>query len=133
MMLLISALTILLSVSVASAEPVVQMPLSEFKGLIVRVEKKDQIIEQQGKLIKIKDEKDKTQTDYIAKIEAANEAIQTYASKVEEVNVKLTQVNAQLEKENKDKQFSTLAEGAGYGATAAAVLGVVIRKLILKF
>lgn len=109
------------------------MPLSEFKQMIVREEKKDKIIEQQGTLIKIKDEKDKKQTDYIAKIEEANETIQTYASKVEEVNAQLRQVNAQLAAENKDKQLSTLAEGAGYGATAAAVLGVVVRKLILKF
>lgn len=132
-MLFILAITILLSVGVAQAEPIAQMPLSEFKQMIVREEKKDKIIEQQGTLIKIKDEKDKKQTDYIAKIEEANETIQTYASKVEEVNAQLRQVNAQLAAENKDKQLSTLAEGAGYGATAAAVLGVVVRKLILKF
>ena len=79
MMLFILAITILLSVGVAQAEPIAQMPLSEFKQMIVREEKKDKIIEQQGTLIKIKDEKDKKQTDYIAKIEEANETIQTYA------------------------------------------------------
>ena len=76
-MLFILAITILLSVGVAQAEPIAQMPLSEFKQMIVREEKKDKIIEQQGTLIKIKDEKDKKQTDYIAKIEEANETIQT--------------------------------------------------------
>lgn len=30
-------------------------------------------------------------------------------------------------------RYLALAEGAGYGATAAAVIGVVVRKLILNF
>ncbi len=91
MMLFILAITILLSVGVAQAEPIAQMPLSEFKQMIVREEKKDKIIEQQGTLIKIKDEKDKKQTDYIAKIEQANETIQAYAGKLEEVNARMEQ------------------------------------------
>ncbi len=90
-MLFILAITILLSVGVAQAEPIAQMPLSEFKQMIVREEKKDKIIEQQGTLIKIKDEKDKKQTDYIAKIEQANETIQAYAGKLEEVNARMEQ------------------------------------------
>lgn len=126
MTIFISILVITFSVGVAQAEPIAQMPLSEFKGVIAMVEKKNQIIEQQGKLLKIKDEKDKVKTDYIAKIEEANETIQAYASKLEEVN-------AQLVKQAEDKHLANLAEGAGYGATAAAVLGVVVRKLILKF
>lgn len=76
---------------VHATEPLAQMPLSEFKGLIVRVEKKNQIIEQQDKLIKIKDEKDRVKTDYIAKIEQANETIQAYAGKLEEVNARMEQ------------------------------------------
>lgn len=112
--------------SVAIAEPIAQMPLSEFKGLIVRVDKLQQREKLQVELIQHLREKDQVQTDYIAKIEAANETIQEYATKLEEVNERLAA-------ESKDKQLSTLAEGAGYGATAAAVIGVVVRKLILKF
>lgn len=119
-------ITLLISVGVAQAEPLAQMPLSEFKQLIVRVDKLQQREKLQQELIGHLQEKDKVQTDYIAKIEQANETIQAYATKLEEVN-------AQLAAESKDNQFSTLAEGAGYGATAAAVIGVVIRKLILKF
>lgn len=125
-MTLLIAVLILLSVGVAQAEPLAQMPLSEFKQMIVRVDKLQQREKLQAELIGHLQEKDKVQTDYIAKIEQANETIQAYATKLEEVN-------AQLAAENKDKQISTLAEGAGYGATAAAVIGVVIRKLILKF
>ena len=116
----------LLSVGVAQAEPIAQMPLSEFKGMIVRVDKLNQREKLQAELIGHLREKDAVQTDYIAKIETANETIQAYATKLEEVNAKLAA-------ESKDKQLATLAEGAGYGATAAAVIGVVVRKLILKF
>lgn len=112
--------------STLHAEPIAQMPLSEFKQLIVRVGKLKQREQLQAELIGHLQEKDRVQTDYIAKIEEANETIQEYASK-------LAQVNAQLVKQADDKQLSTLAEGAGYGATAAAVLGVVVRKWILKF
>ncbi len=109
-----------------AAEPYAQIPLPEFKALINRVDK----LQQREKLYiekdKISSEKDRVQTDYIAKIEVANDTIQAYATKLEEHN-------ARLEKQAGEKQLSTLAEGAGYGATAAAVIGVVIRKLILKF
>lgn len=125
-MKLLIAVLILLSVGVAQAEPLAQMPLSEFKGLIGRVDRLQQRERLQKELIGHLQDKDKVQTDYIAKIEVANETIQAYATKLE-------QLNAQLVVENKDKQLATLAEGAGYGATAAAVIGVVIRKLILKF
>jgi len=123
---IIAFVLLLLSVGVAQAEPLAQMPLSEFKQMVVRVDKLQQREKLQQELIGHLQEKDKVQTDYIAKIEQANETIQAYATKLEEVN-------AQLAAESKDNQFSTLAEGAGYGATAAAVIGVVIRKLILKF
>lgn len=119
-------IALLLSVGVAQAEPIAQMPLAEFRQLIVRVDKLQQRDKLQAELIGHLQEKDKVQTDYIAKIEVANETIQAYATKLEEVNERLAA-------ENKDKQLSTLAEGAGYGATAAAVIGVVVRKLILKF
>lgn len=117
---------LLLLVGAAQAEPLAQMPLGEFKEMIVWVDKLQQREKLQEELIGHLREKDKTQTDYIAKIETANETIQAYASKLEEVN-------AQIAAENNDKRLSTLAEGAGYGATAAAVLGVVVRKWILKF
>lgn len=119
-------LTLLLSVGVAQAEPIAQMPLSEFKQLVVRVDKLQQRDKLQAELIGHLQEKGKVQTEYIEKIEQANETIQAYATKLEEVN-------ARLAAGNKDKQLATLAEGAGYGATAAAVIGVVVRKLILKF
>ena len=119
-------ITLLISVGVAQAEPLAQMPLSEFKQLVVRVDKLKQREKLQSELIGHLQEKDKVQTDYIAKMEAADEQREKYVDKLE-------QLNAQLVVESKDKQLSTLAEGAGYGATAAVVIGVVVRKLILKF
>lgn len=117
----------LLSINmVPSTEPIAQMPLSEFKQLIVRVDKLQQREKLQAELIGHLQEKDRVHTDYIAKMEAADEQRERYVEKLE-------QINNQLAAENKDKQLSTLAEGAGYGATAAAVIGVVVRKFILKF
>ncbi len=89
----------LLSVGVAQAEPIAQMPLSEFKQMIVRVDKLQQREKLQKELIGHLQERGKVQTDYIEKIEQANETIQTYASKVEEVNAQLRQVNTQLEQQ----------------------------------
>ncbi len=106
--------------------PVAQIPLGEFKALINRVDKMQQREKLYIEKDKLSAEKDRVQTDYIAKIEVANDTIQAYANKLEEHNAKMEQLAS-------EKQLSTLAEGAGYGATAAAVIGVVARKLILKF
>lgn len=87
----LSVLTLLLSVGVAQAEPIAQMPLSELKGLIVRVDTLKQREKLQAELIGHLREKDKVQTDYITKIEQANETIQVYATKLEQVNAQLEQ------------------------------------------
>ena len=62
-------ITLLISVGVAQAEPLAQMPLSEFKQLVVRVDKLKQREKLQSELIGHLQEKDKVQTDYIAKME----------------------------------------------------------------
>ena len=121
----VSCLWLLLP-SLAHAEPIAQVPLGEFKQLIGRVDKLKQREKLQQELIGHLQEKDRVHTDYIAKMEAADEQREKYLDKLE-------LLNAQLLVEGKDKQLSTLAEGAGYGATAAVVIGVVVRKLILKF
>ncbi len=53
----------LLSVGVAQAEPIVQVPLSEFKQMIVRVGKLKQREKLQAELIGHRQEKDKVQTE----------------------------------------------------------------------
>jgi hypothetical protein len=102
------------------------MPLPEFKVMVANVDKLQKREKLQAELIRHLREKDQVQTDYITKIEQANETIQAYATKLEEHNAK-------LEKQAGEKSLATLAEGAGYGATAAAVIGVVVRKVLLKF
>lgn len=89
--LALTALSILLSVGVAQAEPIAQMPLSEFRQLIVRVDKIKQREKLQAELIGHLQEKGKVQTEYIEKIEQANETIQAYASKLEEHNARIEQ------------------------------------------
>lgn len=76
---------------VAQAEPIAQMPLSEFRQLIVRVDKIKQREKLQAELIGHLQEKGKVQTEYIEKIEQANETIQAYASKLEEHNARIEQ------------------------------------------
>jgi len=125
-MIILLVLVGMLWAGVAQAEPYAQMPLSEFKTMVQSVDKLQKREKLQAELIQHLKEKDVVQTDYISKIERANETIQAYATKLEEHNAK-------LEKQAGEKSVATLAEGAGYGATAAAVIGVIIRKVLLKF
>ena len=126
MKLTLSVIAIILSVGAAHAEPIAQMPLSEFKGLIVRVDKLKQREKLQAELIGHLRDKDQVQTDYITKIEAANETIQAYATKLEEHNAKLEELA-------NDPRWAQRIQDWG---TASGVTSAVLylgRKLIFKF
>jgi hypothetical protein len=112
-------ITLLISVGVAQAEPLAQMPLSEFKQLIVRVDKLKQRETLQSELIGHLQEKEKVQTDYIAKMEAADEQRERYVEKLEVLA--------------NDPRWTQRAQD---WATASGVTSAVVyisRKLILKF
>lgn len=112
-------ITLLISVGVAQAEPLAQMPLSEFKQLIVRVDKLKQRETLQSELIGHLQEKEKVQTDYIAKMEAADEQRERYVEKLEVLA--------------NDPRWTQRAQD---WATASGVTSAVLyisRKLILKF
>lgn len=112
-------ITLLISVGVAQAEPLAQMPLSEFKQLVVRVDKLKQREKLQSELIGHLQEKDKVQTDYIAKMEAADEQRERYVEKLEVLA--------------NDPRWTQRAQD---WATASGVTSAVLyisRKLILKF
>ena len=112
-------ITLLISVGVAEAEPLAQMPLSEFKQLVVRVDKLKQREKLQSELIGHLQEKDKVQTDYIAKMEAADEQRERYVEKLEVLA--------------NDPRWTQRAQD---WATASGVTSAVLyisRKLILKF
>lgn len=103
----------------AQAEPLAQMPLSEFKQLVVRVDKLKQREKLQSELIGHLQEKDKVQTDYIAKMEAADEQRERYVEKLEVLA--------------NDPRWTQRAQD---WATASGVTSAVLyisRKLILKF
>ena len=112
-------ITLLISVGVAQAEPLAQVPLSEFKQLVVRVDKLKQREKLQSELIGHLQEKDKVQTDYIAKMEAADEQRERYVEKLEVLA--------------NDPRWTQRAQD---WATASGVTSAVLyisRKLILKF
>jgi hypothetical protein len=121
------ALSLLLLFStLAHAEPYAQIPLPEFKALIGRVDKMQQREKLYIEKDKISAEKDRVQTDYIAKLEQANDTIAAYATKLEEHNAKLEQLA------NDPRWTQRLQDwGTASGVTSAVLyLG---RKLILKF
>lgn len=112
--------------SSSRAEPVAQIPLSEFKALIGRVANqqeqsklKDQIIKHQAELVKIKDEKDRVQTDYIAKMEQADEQREKYVEKLEVLA--------------NDPRWSQRAQDWATASGVTSAVWWIGRKLILKF
>lgn len=103
----------------AWAEPVAQIPLGEFKVMLSNVDK----LQKREKLYIEKDkltaEKDRLQTDYIAKMEAADEQREKYVEKLEVLA--------------NDPRWAQRAQD---WATASGVTSAVLylgRKLILKF
>lgn len=126
MMLFILAITILLSVGVAQAEPIAQMPLSEFKQMIVRVDKLQQREKLQKELIGHLQEKDRVHTDYIAKMEEADEKREAYVAKLEAHAEKMEAMAQDPRWEQRAQDWATAS-----GVTSAVLY--VARKLILKF
>lgn len=122
MMTILVTLTIwcFLAVPVSAwAEPVAQIPLGEFKVMLSNVDR----LQKREKLYiekdKIAEEKDRLQTDYIAKMEAADEQREKYVEKLEQIA--------------NDPRWAQRAQD---WATASGVTSAVLylgRKLILKF
>lgn len=101
------------------AEPVAQIPLSEFKVMLSNVDKLQKREKLQAELIGHLQEMNKLHTDYIAKMEAADEQREKYVEKLEVLA--------------NDPRWAQRAQD---WATASGVTSAVLylgRKLILKF
>lgn len=124
MIYLLLALIILPGV-VRAGEPYAQIPLNEFKTMVGNVELMKQREKLKDTLIQHLKQKDTLQTEYISKLETAND-------KCEALNSKLEEYTEKLEVLASDPRWAERATWAGYGA-AVPIAVQVMRKIVLKF
>lgn len=124
-LIVIVLLAIFLLSRAAFAEPYAQIPLHEFKTMVGHVDTMQKREKLKDQLIQHLKQKDTLQTEYIMKLEAANE-------KCESLNGKLETYTGKLETLANDPRWMERAEYAGYGAMVPIAVQVV-RKIILKF
>ncbi len=111
--------------AIAHAEPYAHIPLGEFKTMVGNVDMMKQREKLKDTLIQHLKAKDTLQTEYISKLETANE-------KCEALNGKLEEYTGKLEILANDPRWAERATWAGYGA-AVPIAVQVIRKIVLKF